>query len=93
MQKNGVYIRGKSHNHRKSNAGNLPGPEHGSLRVQHLRVYLKPWDRRSVSWDPPGVQFSDLTEDWICPGCGAGKDQFVIIQTGDTNVIRWGNFL
>jgi len=30
---------------------------------------------------PPGVKFSDLPEDWVCPECGAGKDQFVIIQT------------
>ena len=30
---------------------------------------------------PPGVKFSHLPEDWVCPECGAGKDQFVIIQT------------
>ena len=23
-----------------------------------------------------GTAFSDLTEDWVCPDCGAGKDQF-----------------
>ncbi len=22
------------------------------------------------------VSFSDLSEDWVCPECGAGKDQF-----------------
>jgi len=22
------------------------------------------------------VLFSDLSEDWVCPECGAGKDQF-----------------
>ena len=24
----------------------------------------------------PGVSFEDLPEDWVCPLCGAGKDQF-----------------
>lgn len=25
----------------------------------------------------PGVRFEDLPEDWVCPVCGAGKDEFV----------------
>jgi rubredoxin len=25
----------------------------------------------------PGVLFEDLPEDWVCPVCGVGKDQFV----------------
>lgn len=24
----------------------------------------------------PGINFEDLPEDWVCPDCGAGKDQF-----------------
>ena len=24
----------------------------------------------------PGVTFEDLPEDWVCPTCGVGKDQF-----------------
>ena len=24
----------------------------------------------------PGVEFKDLPEDWVCPLCGAGKDEF-----------------
>ena len=24
----------------------------------------------------PGTAFEDLPEDWTCPLCGAGKDQF-----------------
>lgn len=24
----------------------------------------------------PGVEFADLPEDWVCPLCGAGKDEF-----------------
>lgn len=27
---------------------------------------------------PPGVPFEELAEDWVCPVCGAGKDQFVL---------------
>jgi len=26
---------------------------------------------------PPGETFEDLPEDWVCPECGVGKDQFV----------------
>lgn len=24
----------------------------------------------------PGVKFDDLPADWVCPVCGAGKDEF-----------------
>ena len=24
----------------------------------------------------PGTKFEDLPEDWVCPLCGVGKDQF-----------------
>jgi rubredoxin len=25
---------------------------------------------------PPGVPFKKLSEDWVCPVCGASKDEF-----------------
>lgn len=25
----------------------------------------------------PGTSFEDLPADWVCPECGAGKDEFV----------------
>ena len=25
---------------------------------------------------PPGTKFEDLPEDWVCPLCGASKDEF-----------------
>ena len=25
---------------------------------------------------PPGVPFEELPDDWLCPLCGVGKDQF-----------------
>ena len=31
----------------------------------------------AVGGIPPGVSFEELPEDWVCPQCGAGKDQFV----------------
>jgi rubredoxin len=24
----------------------------------------------------PGTKFEDIPSDWVCPVCGAGKDQF-----------------
>lgn len=26
----------------------------------------------------PGTSFEDLPEDWVCPLCGVGKDQFEV---------------
>jgi len=28
----------------------------------------------------PGTSFDDLPDDWICPDCGASKDEFVELQ-------------
>ncbi|MDX9708992.1 rubredoxin [Trichloromonas acetexigens] len=25
---------------------------------------------------PPGTPFAELPEDWVCPQCGAGKEDF-----------------
>jgi len=25
---------------------------------------------------PPGTPFEDLPDDWVCPECGVGKDDF-----------------
>ena len=29
---------------------------------------------------PPGTSFEKLPEDWVCPVCGVGKDQFTEIE-------------
>lgn len=29
---------------------------------------------------PAGVPFDELPEHWTCPLCGAGKDQFLVVQ-------------
>ncbi len=28
----------------------------------------------------PGTAFEDLPEDWVCPVCGVGKDQFEPVE-------------
>ena len=28
---------------------------------------------------PPGTAFEDVPDDWTCPVCGAGKDEFEAI--------------
>lgn len=28
----------------------------------------------------PGTAFEDLPEDWVCPVCGVGKDQFEEVE-------------
>lgn len=29
----------------------------------------------------PGTEFEELPEDWVCPLCGATKEDFVVEQT------------
>ena len=26
--------------------------------------------------EPPGTAFEDIPDDWVCPICGVGKDEF-----------------
>ena len=28
----------------------------------------------------PGVEFEDLPEDWVCPVCGVGKEEFEEVE-------------
>ena len=28
----------------------------------------------------PGVAFEDLPEDWVCPLCGVGKEDFSLVE-------------
>jgi rubredoxin len=28
----------------------------------------------------PGTSFEDLPDDWVCPECGVGKDQFEMME-------------
>lgn len=29
---------------------------------------------------PPGTRWEDVPDDWMCPQCGAGKDDFAMIE-------------
>jgi len=29
---------------------------------------------------PPGTPFEDLPEDWTCPDCGVGKQDFIPLE-------------
>ncbi len=29
---------------------------------------------------PAGTKWEDLPEDWECPDCGAGKDEFELVE-------------
>lgn len=51
-----------------------------SIRTDLLEVIVTYVNRLMIE-DPdsgisPGTPFEDLTEDWECPVCGVGKDQF-----------------
>ena len=35
-----------------------------------------PADGDPESGVEPGTEFANLPEDWVCPICGAGKDEF-----------------
>jgi rubredoxin len=37
-----------------------------------------PAEGDSLGGIDPGVPFSDLPADYICPVCGAGKDEFLV---------------
>ena len=28
----------------------------------------------------PGTAFEDIPEDWVCPICGVGKDDFSVVE-------------
>ncbi len=28
----------------------------------------------------PGISFADLPDDWLCPLCGVGKDEFILVE-------------
>ncbi len=35
---------------------------------------------------PAGTAFEDIPEDWVCPECGVGKDDFVAITEHHTTM-------
>ena len=37
----------------------------------------------------PGTSFEDIPEDWLCPLCGAGKEEFEKVSWASTNILTW----
>jgi rubredoxin len=49
--------------------------------MRRFRCYFCGHIYDEASGDPeggitPGTHFDDLPADWVCPGCGADRDQF-----------------
>jgi rubredoxin len=62
-----------------------------TLRIWKMAQYvcvLCEWIYDEELGDPkrgiaPGTKFADLPDDWECPECFAGKDEFELIEFGD----------
>lgn len=55
----------------------------GSYKCVHCDYVYDPAVGDPDDGIPPGTPFSDLPEEWVCPVCGATKDQFTPIEGGD----------
>ena len=56
------------------------------------------WEYDPAVGDPengiePGTAFEDLPEDWVCPLCGVGKDQFSPAQEAGFQIKSIGALL
>lgn len=45
-----------------------------------MRMDLRSRSRRSDGGIAPGTSFEDIPDDWVCPVCGVGKDQFEEVE-------------
>ncbi len=41
-----------------------------------MRLFYDPEKGDESQNISPGVKFNELPDDWTCPECGAGKDEF-----------------
>ena len=68
--------------------GNRCGKENKSLKTSPMEKYecvicgyiYNPEEGDLSSGIEPGIPFSDLPSDYVCPLCGAGKDEFVVFE-------------
>jgi rubredoxin len=44
--------------------------------MHYLRLYYDPEIGDPDNGVDPGTTFEDVPEDWVCPLCGASKDDF-----------------
>ena len=54
---------------------------HGGIKLKKWVCKVCGYEYDPATGDPendvaPGTAFEDLPEDWVCPVCGAGKDEF-----------------
>lgn len=62
------------------------------LLIYKTLFKMKKWVCEPCGWiydpaegDPdggiaPGTAFEDIPEDWVCPVCGAGKEDFTLVE-------------
>lgn len=43
------------------------------------RVY-DPAEGDEINQIPPGTSFADLPENWVCPGCEAARQRFLVLD-------------
>ncbi|MEH6361012.1 MAG: rubredoxin [Amylibacter sp.] len=49
------------------------------LACSYIYDEAKGWPEDGIT---PGTRWDDIPEDWICPECGASKDDFEMIRIG-----------
>jgi rubredoxin len=53
--------------------------------MEKYKCVLCGWIYDATVGDPdggiePGTAFEDIPEDWVCPECGAGKEDFELVE-------------
>ena len=50
------------------------------FECQPCGYVYNPVDGEPEGGIPSGVAFEDLPDDWVCPLCGSGKEEFIQFQ-------------
>ncbi len=66
-------------------AGHRPNEKKEEIKMKKYVCDVCGWIYDPEVGDPdggiePGVAFEDLPDDWVCPLCGVGKDQFSVVE-------------
>jgi rubredoxin len=62
-----------------------PKPAKGAKEMKKYRCLMCSYIYDPAAGDPdngvePGTVFEDLPDNWVCPDCGVGKDEFEPIE-------------
>jgi flavin reductase (DIM6/NTAB) family NADH-FMN oxidoreductase RutF/rubredoxin len=62
-----------------------PGPDKEEKKMKKYRCIMCSYIYDPATGDPdngvkPGTSFENLPDGWVCPDCGAGKDQFEPVE-------------